>query len=111
MLENRELFIVSYLRSISPTPFASTSLTFAPGVVELSFLVGVHPDGVPEESEFFDLSLEGPWGGARLGAQHRTRVTVVDADGNGTTTDYAKTTASEYGDLTDGSKDSSSSFG
>lgn len=61
--------------------------------MELSFLLGVHQDGLPEEDEFFDILLEEAWGGARLGSQQRTRITIVDADRNGTTTDYAQTIA------------------
>lgn len=74
---------------LSPRPRrnCSDSLIFLPGVVELSFLLGVFQDGVSEGNEYFDIFLHQPWGGARLGAQHRTRVTVVDVDGNGTTTD------------------------
>lgn len=69
-------------------PGNSTSLVFAPGVVELSFLISVHQDGEPEPNEYFDLFLDEPWGGARLGAQQRTRITVIDHDSNGSTTDH-----------------------
>ena len=66
----------------------SNDLVFARGAVELSFLISVHQDGETESSEFFDLVLYDPWGGARLGAQHRTRVTIVDAQTNSSTSDH-----------------------
>lgn len=72
-------------------PLRSTSLVFAPGEVELSLLLSVHEDGEPESNEFFDLFLYDPWGGARLGAQQRTRVTVVDAQSNSSTSDHTLT--------------------
>lgn len=58
----------------------------------MSFLLNIHQDGEPEGNEYFDLFLYEPWGGARLGSQQRTRVTIIDADSNGTTTDYSLTT-------------------
>lgn len=73
-------------------PFRSNSLVFAPGEVELSLLLSVHEDGEPETNEFFDLFLYDPWGGARLGSQQRTRVTVVDAQTNSSTSDHTLTT-------------------
>lgn len=52
-------------------------------MVELSILFGVHEDGELENDEYFDLFLHAPWGGARLGSQQRTRVTVIDAESTG----------------------------
>lgn len=65
---------------------ASNSLVFEEGVVELSFLVGIHEDGRRETVEKFDVFLYDPWGGARLGSQQRTRVEIIDAESSGTTT-------------------------
>lgn len=59
---------------------------FDEGVVELSFLVGIHEDGRRETAEKFDVFLYDPWGGARLGSQQRTRVEIIDAESSGTTT-------------------------
>ncbi|CAM9128397.1 unnamed protein product, partial [Laminaria digitata] len=70
----------------------SNALVFAPGEVELSFLLSVHEDGEPENNEFFYLFLYDPWGGARLGAQQRTLVTVVDAQTNSSAIDHTLTT-------------------
>lgn len=74
--------------------------------MELSFLVSVHQDGEAEGGEYFDLSLHQPWGGARLGAQQRTRVTIIDAESNGSRTDHALTTwFDEEGDVGEGGEE------
>ncbi|CAM9523958.1 unnamed protein product, partial [Hapterophycus canaliculatus] len=73
-------------------------IVFNPGVVETSILLGVHEDGKAEPDEKFDLLLFEPWGGARLGAQRRTTVTIVDAEGNGTVTHHSKTSVHHYQD-------------
>eukprot|EP00752_Nemacystus_decipiens_P001537 g1506.t1 len=61
----------------------SDELIFAAGVVELSILLSIHEDGEAEDDEHFDLFLYEPWGGARVGSQHRTRVTIYDAEADG----------------------------
>ncbi|CAM9996213.1 unnamed protein product, partial [Ectocarpus sp. 12 AP-2014] len=78
---------------VSPHAFYTTSdeLVFDHGVVEISILLGVHEDGEVETEEYFDLFLLEPWGGARLGSQQRTRVTILDAESNGTVTDHSTT--------------------
>lgn len=60
-------------------------------MVEISILLGVHEDGEAETEEYFDLFLLEPWGGARLGSQQRTRVTIFDAESNGTVTHHSTT--------------------
>jgi hypothetical protein len=52
------------------------------GVVERTFLVSILDDNVPEENEVFQVVLEQPDGGASLGAQFRTNITIVDDDRN-----------------------------
>lgn len=74
------------------SPLRSNALVFAPGQVELSLLLSIHEDGEPESNEFFDMILYDPWGGARLGSQHRTRVTVIDAQTNSSSSDHTFTT-------------------
>lgn len=83
----------------------SDDIVFNPGVVEMSILLGVHQDGEAETDEKFDLLLFEPWGGARLGSQQRTTVTIVDAEGNGTVPHHSTTSVhhhqddgDEYGD-------------
>lgn len=73
-----------------PPPPPSDEIVFTPGVVELSILLGVHEDGEVETDEHFDLFLYEPWGGARLGSQQRTRVTILDAESNGTVTHHSE---------------------
>ena len=78
---------------------------FDEGVVEVSFLLSVHEDGQRETAEHADLLLHDPWGGARLGAQYRTRIKVVDAESKGMTADATLTTLT-YDDGSSGSEDS-----
>ncbi len=74
----------------SPRPLTpSDKIIFSPGVVELSILFGIHEDGEVETDEYFDLFLHAPWGGARLGSQKRTRVTVKDAESDGAVSHHA----------------------
>ncbi|CAM9146088.1 unnamed protein product, partial [Ectocarpus sp. 8 AP-2014] len=80
----------------------SDELVFDPGVVELSILLGVHEDGEAETEEYFDLFLLEPWGGARLGSQQRTRVTILDAESNGTVTHHSTTSLLFDRDSSDG---------
>lgn len=85
------IYTVTCFRYFSSNPNlphypASNSLVFEEGMVELSFLVGIHEDGKRETVETFDVFLYDPWGGARLGSQQRTRVEIVDAESSGTTT-------------------------
>lgn len=98
----------SPLHLLLPCPH-STALTFTSGVVELSFLLSIHQDGEAHETgEYFDLILYQPWGGARLGAQQRTRVTIVDANSyNGTSamTDHRQTFFHDGGDDTFNARD------
>eukprot|EP00903_Cladosiphon_okamuranus_P013586 g12653.t2 len=70
----------------------SDELVFAPGVVELSILLGIHEDWEVEPDEHFDLFLYEPWGGARLGSQHRARVTIHDVDIGGEVTHHSQST-------------------
>lgn len=87
-------FLTAYfwnlLSSPPPLPTCSDELVFAPGVVELSILLGIHEDGEAETDEHFDLFLYEPWGGARLGSQHRTRVTIIDAETVGAATHHSQ---------------------
>lgn len=83
-------------------PLLSDELVFAPGVVELSILLGVHEDAEAEAHEQFDLFLYEPWGGARLGSQHRTRVTINDAETGGAATTHHSRSALHYDDPGDG---------
>lgn len=76
----------------------SDELVFAPGVVVLSILLGIHEDGEAEPDEHFDLFLYEPWGGARLGSQHRARVTISDAETSGAVTHHSRS-ALHYHDL------------
>lgn len=71
-------------------------------MVELSILLGVHEDGEAETDEYFDLFLLEPWGGARLGSQQRTRVTILDAESNGTVTHHSTTSLLFDRDSSDG---------
>lgn len=77
---------------------------FAPGVVELSILLGIHEDGEAEDDEHFDLFLYEPWGGARLGSQHRTRVKIHDAETGGAVTHHSQS-ALHFDGSGDGSGD------
>lgn len=61
-------------------------------MVDLSILLSIHEDGKAESDEHFDLFLYEPWGGARLGSQHRTRVTIIDADITGAVTHLSEST-------------------
>lgn len=94
--------VTSYALIPAPAPTCSDELIFAPGVVELSILLGIHEDGEAEDDEHFDLFLYEPWGGARLGSQHRTRVTIHDAETGGAVTHHSQT-ALHYADPGDGS--------
>ncbi|CAM9298355.1 unnamed protein product, partial [Choristocarpus tenellus] len=64
---------------------SSTTLVFESGTTEMSFLLSIHQDGIPESDETFNLLLENPRGGARLGAQRKTSVEIIDGDRNGST--------------------------
>lgn len=77
-------------------------------MVELSILVGIHEDGEVENDEYFDLLLHAPWGGARLGSQQRTRVTVKDAESDGAVAHHA--TSALHFDPTDDGGSSSQSY-
>jgi hypothetical protein len=55
-------------------------LQFNEGIVELSFLITIIDDNIPEENEVFQVVLETPNGGGSVGAQFRTNVTIIDDD-------------------------------
>ena len=59
---------------------SSQSLHFYPGVVERTFLVRIIDDNDVEGDEVFQVYLGNPTGGAHLGPQSRTNVTIVDND-------------------------------
>ena len=55
-------------------------LVFLVGIVQLSFLLTIIDDNVPEENEVFQVVLETPNGGGSVGAQFRANVTIIDDD-------------------------------
>lgn len=89
---NTPLVLTSSSSLAPPQNTCSDELVFAPGVVELSILLGIHEDGEAEPDEHFDLFLYKPWGGARLGSQHRARVTILDAELGGAVTHHSQST-------------------
>jgi hypothetical protein len=48
--------------------------------VQLSFLVTIIDDNIPEENEVFQVVLQTPNGGGSVGAQFRANVTILDDD-------------------------------
>lgn len=55
----------------------SGTLTFAPGVTQQSFTVPIVPDGIPEPDETFRVVLGTTTGGATLGDDDETTVTIL----------------------------------
>src|SRR5207245_2035959 len=58
------------------TAAASGTLTFGPGVVRQNITVTILNDAALEPNETVNLSLSGPGGGATLGAQGTTSLTI-----------------------------------
>ncbi|KAJ1455738.1 hypothetical protein M885DRAFT_440724 [Pelagophyceae sp. CCMP2097] len=77
---------------VSATAFYATSLRleFAPGVVELSFLVTIHDDRLLEADEECAFRLHSPAGGAVLGPQRTTVLTIRDDDAFRTAARYSR---------------------
>jgi glucose/arabinose dehydrogenase len=63
---------------------ASGTLTFAEGVVALTFPVFITNDALDESNETVNLSLSNPGGGAVLGTRRTAVLTIVDNDVGGT---------------------------
>ena len=59
---------------------SSQTLWFYPGIVEKTFLVRIIDDNLVEGDEVFQVYLGTPTGGAHLGPQYRTYVTIIDND-------------------------------
>lgn len=54
------------------------TLTFEHGIVRKTFLLAINDDNYPEGDETFQLILSEPTGGASLGNQYITQVTILD---------------------------------
>lgn len=76
---------------LSPTAeyTLATTLTFDPGVVELSFLVSIHDDRHHEDDETAIFELFQADGGATLGPQKRTELTIIDDDAHRTSAKFS----------------------
>ena len=65
---------------------SSQELVFEQGVIEKTFLITIHDDRQVEGDERFQVILHDPRGGASLGHQKSTIVTIIDDDGRQTDT-------------------------
>lgn len=63
-------------------------LDFPHGVVQKSFLINILNDNLVEENEVFQVILETPEGGAALGPQFRTNITIIDDDIDSISAEY-----------------------
>ena len=73
-------------KDVTPAAFFSTNqtITFYPGQIQKSFLVTIHDDRILEQNKTFSVILSSPTGGATLGNQWKTIVTIIDEDSHRT---------------------------
>ena len=72
-----EMILANTVTDFYPRNF---SLTFAPGENSHEFVVQVIDDVIPEIDEVFSVQLQYPLGGARLGEQSDTSITILTND-------------------------------
>jgi len=74
--------ITASYEDVTSTAFytGNQTVVFRHGQIRASFLVTINDDRMKEDDETFSVHLSTPTGGARLGTQSRTIVTIIDDD-------------------------------
>jgi len=81
--------ITAGYEDVTSTAFytGNETVVFRNGQIRASFLVTINDDRMNEADETFSVHLSNPTGGARLGTQSRTIVTIIDDDEHKTCSD------------------------